>query len=81
MQFTCIFTESASDAPPLYPDPLIYVVEMSRAPASLCTDHEWNSEATEKAEAQRAGEVDFESNLQLVLAFPGDLSPASDARQ
>lgn len=78
-KFTIIVQEVDTDAPPVYPDPLIYSVEMNRAPEGLW-DSDWKDEALGKAEAARADESGFHSTLEFVFAFSGDLSPVADGR-
>lgn len=72
--FTGVFREIDTDAPPVYPEPLIYVVQIPDECDSVAV------EMVRAAQKIRAEEVDFESELDVLFAFEGDVPTAHDFR-
>jgi len=69
--YTCICTEVETDAEPLYPKPLVYVVKTSahdRETLELLVND------------KRSEEVDFMSRLEVNFAFLGMMIVAEDFR-
>lgn len=69
--YTCICREISSDSPPEYDDPLIYTVEAEAPDQVILTD---------LCQDQRRIETDFESELEILIVFEGDLTPVADWR-
>jgi len=69
--YTCICREVDSDSPPEYPDPLIYAVEAEMPDQVILTD---------LCQDQRRLDADFESELEILFVFEGDLTPVADWR-
>lgn len=84
--FTGVYMETASDAPPVNPEPLIYVTAIEdwfQRPAKLdgvAYDPELARALELDAMTQRAAECGFQSTLTLMFAFAGDLPVYVDNR-
>lgn len=77
--YTAAFHEVETDTPPLYHEPLVYVIRLPRRPAAV-NDTQWPLLAVEAAESQREGDTGFKSVLRLLFAIEGEHKIAFDGR-
>lgn len=80
LAYTGIFTQFSSGGGPEYLEPLVFTVEMPRAPHSNYDDLSWKRMMVDRAQALRAEESGFMSKLILIIAFEGDFTPIYDTR-